>query len=357
MPQLACPRCESTLQKQADGKLVCAACEVSFPLLGQTPWAVPLMWPAPGNTLVDWRNRFNAALAEIESQIAACASPAANLADTSQQRITRLHEGYTRYHQEVSALLEPLRVGEVLAPETHLALKTRLPSHHGVLSYAQNIHRDWCWGDAENQQVCDHLLSALNATEAGSAVDSTLVLGCGAGRLAYDLHRHLPGKETWALDSNPLLCCIGSQLCHGQELTLTEFPLAPTDLDAVAISRTLTAPQATDGLYFVCADARSPPFAAESFDLVVTPWLLDVVDAGVADVLAVIARLLKPGGTWLQHGSVAFSGDRPEHRLTATELAELTQMCGFTVQHKEDVLMPYMQSPASRQQRQELKFF
>jgi SAM-dependent methyltransferase len=225
-----------------------------------------------------------------------------------------------------------------------------------VLSYAPNIHRDWCWGDAENQQVCDHLLTALetagaNRTDSESEI---LILGCGAGRLAYDLHAHLGAAQTWALDSNPLLCLIGSRVSHGEQLELTEFPLAPVSLDDAARSRVLRAPAIADNLHFVCADGLCPPFAAASFDLVVTPWLIDVVDAPVSNTLQVIARMLKPGGTWLQHGSVAFPGARPEHRLTADELAELSQRCGFRVVHSEDQLLGYLQSPASRQQRHEL---
>jgi SAM-dependent methyltransferase len=325
-------------------------------MLGEQPWAVPLLWPAPGNALLDWRNRFNATLAEIEAQIAASTAADPNLPASSKRRLALLHESYTRYQQEVSALLAPLQVGEALATETHLALRTRLPSHHGVLSYAPNIHRDWCWGDAENQQVRDHLLKALEKAGADQLAGKSamLILGCGAGRLAYDLHEQLGAEETWALDSNPLLCFIGSRVSHGERLELTEFPLAPVSLDDAARPRVLRAPASAEHLHFVCADGLCPPFAAGSFDLVVTPWLIDVVDAPVSSTLQVIARLLKPGGTWLQHGSVAFSGAGPEHRLTADELAELSEACGFAVVHREDQLLAYLQSPASRQQRQEL---
>ena len=356
MPGLACPRCEAQLTKQADGRLACSGCHINFPMLGEQPWVVPLLWPAPGNTLLDWRNRFNASLAEIETQVAASAHVDPTLPASSQRRLHLLHEAYTRYHQEVSRLLAPLRVGEALAEETHLALRTRLPSHHGVLSYAPNIHRDWCWGDAENQQVCDHLLAALErgGSDQIDEMPHLLVLGCGAGRLAYDLHKNLGSAQTWALDSNPLLCLIGSRVSHGEQLELTEFPLAPVDLDDAARPRVLSAPDVADNLHFVCADGLCPPFAAGSFDLVVTPWLIDVVDAPVPDILHAIARTLKPGGIWLQHGSVAFPGARPENRLTAVELAEVSERCGFSVVHSEDQLLAYLQSPASRQQRREL---
>ncbi len=354
MPALACPRSEAPLNKQADGRLVSAEAQISFPSLE----GIPFLWPEPGAALLDWRNRYNAALADIEQQLAATATPAADLPDLSRRRLQDLNAAYTRYYEEIDALLAPLRVGDALATETHLALKTRLPAHHGVLSYAQNIHRDWCWGDEENRQVCAHLISALSeATTSPFDDKEILLLGCGAGRLAYDLHTGLQPQQTWALDSNPLLCLIGHRVSRGEALTLTEFPLAPLDHDQVAIERTLCAPSpSNENLKFVCADALSPPFAAGTFDVVVTPWLLDVIDASVSSCLQILHRLLKPGGIWLQHGSVAFDGARPENRLTATELAALSDRQGFQVVDQRNIQLPYLQSPASRQHRLELTY-
>ena len=53
-------------------------------------------------------------------------------------------------------------------------------------------------------------------------------------------------------------------------------------------------------------DALRPPFRGEAFGVVVTPWLLDVVEAPPADVVQRINPLLCPGGLWINHGSVAF---------------------------------------------------
>jgi SAM-dependent methyltransferase len=274
----------------------------------------------------------------------------------AQQRIALLNGALARYQVELTSLLQPLNVGEALAKETHLALRTRLPAHHGILSYAQNIHRDWCWGNKENQLTLDHLADAWQQTAGDSTPENVLVLGCGAGRLAYDLHRRLAPTQTWALDSNPLLCLLGQRMANGERIELTEFPLAPISISDSAVPRTLAAPQPVSGLHFVCADALRLPFAAGQFDLVVTPWLLDVIDASVPTVLQVIAHALQPGGRWLNQGSVAFTGALPANRLTAPELRELTEEFGFNVEYAEDVALPYLQSPASRQQRTEITY-
>jgi len=306
--------------------------------------------------MLDWRNRYNATLADIDNQLAATQSPDDSLPATTRQRLQLLHRGYARYQGELNTLLEPVKIGQALARETHIALRTRLPSHHGVLSYAQNIFRDWSWGNQENEKVAAHLTTTLGEMAPGSKV---LVLGAGAGRLAFDLHHRLQCETTWALDSNPLLCLIGARMVAGETVSLTEFPLAPISTEDCAVSRTLAAPpssQTSNDLNFVCADALHPPFSPGQFDLVITPWVLDVIDTRVQHIMQVIARLLREGGIWLYHGSVAFQGRRPENRLSSAEIAELTQHRGFEVISSTDTLLPYLQSPASRQRREEIVY-
>ncbi|MEM9623578.1 MAG: methyltransferase domain-containing protein [Pseudomonadota bacterium] len=354
MQGLACPNCRTALSANR-----CHACDISFPNLDQ----VPFMWAEPGAALLDWRNRFNMTMADLESQTASSDPtrlPAATRPAT-RQRIEQLHAALCNHREELTSLLTPLKVGEALARETHLALATQLPGHHGVLSYSTQIFRDWCWGDEENEQVAAHLYEALDQhgnlhSKSSEGALRILVLGCGAGRLAYDIHRQFKDAKSWALDSNPLLCLLGQAMASGQKVGLTEFPLAPVQPQDVAISRELTAPATAQDLQFVCADATRPPFAANSFDLIVTPWLIDVIDVGLADLLTVINPLLDTGGVWLNHGSVAFNGGLPANRLDTAEVAAITEENGFTVAHRDNIALPYLQSPASRNHREEIVF-
>ncbi len=311
------------------------------------------MWPQPSAGLLDWRNRFNFALADLDSQITAIPQHSSPLPST-RQRLTCLSQGLQTHQNELQDILAPLRVGETLARETHLALATRLPSHHGILSYTTHIFRDWSWGEEENQLVAGHLVDVLKPN-LGERV-RMLVLGAGAGRLAYDLHHKLPGNiDTVALDSNPFLCLVGQTLISGGSLSLTEFPHAPIDAEDVAISRILTAPPGdnTAPITYICADATRPPFAPGSFDVVVTPWLIDVIDMGLSPFVLKVGELLAEGGLWLNHGSVAFRGTNPLNRITANEIAELSEQAGFEICHQDNTQFPYLQSPASRNHRRE----
>ena len=276
----------------------------------------------------------------------------------TRERLAHLREGLTQYQQQLTSILKPLKPGQALARETHIAIGTQLPGHHNVTAYMQNVFRDWCWGDAENQQVSDYLMSilqpALQAQQHPAPI-KVLVLGAGAGRLAYDLHRHCNAGQTWALDSNPLLCLIGSAMAKGTQLALTEFPLAPVSAQDSAVLQTLQAPQSVEGLRFVCADALNAPFSDAAFDLVVTPWLLDVIDAPLDSCVGAVAHLLKPDGLWLTHGSLAFTG-RAAIQYGPDEFAALSEKCGFKIHHSADQWLPYLHSPASRHHRQELTF-
>ena len=181
-----------------------------------------------------------------------------------------------------------------------------------------------------------------------------LILGSGAARLAYELHQYAgAGSVTVCLDSNPLLSLLAQKMTDGDQVSLTEFPLAPVDAQRIAVTQTLLGRQADPGFEVICADASTVPLADNSFDLVVTPWLIDVIDSGLPHLLDQIQRVLKIGGLWLNHGSLAFQG-HPGQRLGAEEVVEIADSYGFTTQHSHDIELPYLHSPHSRQHRNEL---
>ncbi len=346
----ACPICQNPLEKQATG-FRCEPCNIRFPNLN----GLPFLWRDPEAARAEWRTRFNAALSDIEAQIDVLETAKSDLKGT-QARLNFVKGKLQAHIGELTELLKDLDPGQPLARELHNAIGTQLPTHQGVLSYAPHIFRDWCWGDDENNLVATHLGEYLETVE---NLASVLVLGCGAGRLAYDLNQRLratrPDLSIQALDSNPLLTFIGHRMASGDTLELTEFPLAPADAAQSAVTRQLRAPAQTRGLEFVCADALHPPFAEGTFDVILTPWLIDVIDCPPQDLMAVISRFLKPGGYWLNHGSVAFQGNQAV-RMVAGELAELAVASGYRVLKTEDTHLPYLQSPASRQAREELVY-
>jgi len=139
---------------------------------------------------------------------------------------------------------------------------------------------------------------------------------------------------------------------------LFEFPIAPKSLADFAVRRTLAAPAvARENFHFVLGDVLRAPFADASFDTAVTPWLIDIVSEDVATFAARINRLLKPGGRWLNFGSLSFE-ECPQRarRYSPEEIVQLVQDAGFDAPVVHQATIPYMCSPASRHGRRETTF-
>ena len=210
------------------------------------------------------------------------------------------------------------------------------------------MFRDYCWGQAENERSLALVADAIDS--AGSVV----VLGAGGGRLAIDLHDRLRPDSTIAVDFNPLLTTIAARVADGESLRLVEFPIAPRRLEDVAHERELrVTPGYRDGLAFVTADALRPPFADEAFDVVITPWLVDIVSENLAVFAARINRLLKPGGRWVNFGSLTFRSADPLDCLSFEEATEVIAEAGFSSPVAAENEIDYMRSPASRHARRE----
>ncbi len=344
---LQCPRCRRAPLVVSDAGFACRSCQVDFPRLGGIPW----LFADPQLTLGEWRNRLTLYLDEFAAaERAAQADLAVVSRATTRDRVGRLRDAYREQGRLVRTLLEPLALAPLPIPHaTPLAFAARLPLSQDLHSYYANVHRDWCWGAEENAASHAEVAAALDGRG-----ERLLVLGAGAGRLAYDLHQQSARALTVALDINPLLLLVADRVCRGERVELFEFPIAPLTGEQAAVRRELAAPApARPGLELLFADAWRAPFAAQSFDAVVTPWLIDIVDLDFESVALAVNRLLVPGGRWVNFGSLAFPWRRPSLKYGPAEVRDIVSDAGFEVGLQRDATLPYMRSPASRHGRLE----
>ena len=348
---LACPRCQRGPVTLAPAGWICGACSSGFPVIGDIPW----LFPEPRQALAEWRSRLGLLTQHLASEATAMR---ASLGDAAQdpgtrrrlEHVARAHDDQVRRLREILAPLGLEQAG--IAEATHRGLGTRLPTEQGLTNYYVNLHRDWSWGDEENQAAVDELRALLGGSLAG--LGRTLVQGAGAGRLAYDLHAASDATLTVATDFNPLLLFAARELFAGRAVELYEFPIAPRSIDDHAVLRRLAAPApARPGLELVAADALQPPFADGAFDTVVTPWFIDIIGEPFARVAARINLLLRPGGRWINYGSLAFSRAAHAERLSLEEVGGLMPKLGFANFAMREASIPYMRSPASRHARVE----
>jgi SAM-dependent methyltransferase/uncharacterized protein YbaR (Trm112 family) len=346
-PLLACPACRQPLGT-GETRAVCRGCGREFPVLGGLPW----LFPDPSAALSDWRGRLRLLTQHLEREASlhrrGLDEP--GLHELTRRRLEAQASAIAAHSALVQALLEPLGLtGRAERHEVHLALGTRLPLSQGLTNYYPNLHRDWAWGDEENAASLAEIFAVLAA---GGAPARLLVLGAGGGRLAYDLHQSLPVEVTVALDFNPLLAVVGRRVAAGERLDLYEFPIAPRSLETQAVRRTLAAPSpARPGLEFLLGDALAAPFADGAFDVVLTPWFVDIVPDDLPTLMARINRLLAPGGRWIFFGSLAWADRPPECCYSLEELLALAPAAGFAPGPSREAEIPYMRSPASRHAR------
>lgn len=350
---LACPRCDKTPLDAGEDHYRCKACDVSFPLVGGIPW----MFAEPEASLGEWQNRLHMSLKKLSHEVAGLDNELKNseLPQLTRRRTERYKKALDQHRRKLRKLLEPLDVQSLTGNyESYLALRTRLPADQGLNTYYANIHRDWAWGDEENAAS----LKQIRAVVQDSAeLGNVLVLGAGAGRLAYDVHMQMDCATTTALDFNPLLLLIAKRMAEGSELKLYEFPIAPKSMDDDAVLRKLSAPEvARNGFEFVLGDALRPPFAATAFDTVITPWLIDIIPEDLPVFAARINSLLRTDGRWVNFGSLAFAAPERSRRYTPEEVKAIVAESGFSDPYVSEATIPYMCSPASRHGRREKVF-
>jgi SAM-dependent methyltransferase/uncharacterized protein YbaR (Trm112 family) len=342
---LACPACGTRLTGAS-----CLSCRIDFPTIAGIPW----LMPEPRLALTEWRGRLHHLLTHYAAEAARQRS-ALNVLEhgsLTRKRIEHVANALDDQGRRMRELMQPLGIDRRSeAHAVHVALGTELPVNQGLSTYYPNLHRDWCWGEAENRASLEAVRACLPK---GAGTTRMLVLGAGAGRLAYDLHQELKPGLTVALDFNPLFLLAASRILAGPPLELYEFPIAPRTIADHAVLRRHAAPSpASAGFEFVLADASSPPFRPGQFDLVITPWFIDVASEPVSRLIPRINALLATGGLWVNHGSLAFADAAPADALSLEELLERLPQSGLTRAAANESRQPYLSSPASRHARQE----
>ena len=350
---LACPRCDKSPLEEDGGAFHCKACNVQFPSINGIPW----MFAEPQAALGEWRGRLAFALQQTGHEISGLERElkSEDLHSLTRRRVERYKKGLEDHRRRLGKLLKPIDMqANYGSYETYLALRTRLPADQGLNTYYANIHRDWSWGDEENSASLKQIRSVLHDH---AELGKVLVLGAGAGRLAYDIHRSLNCTTTVAMDFNPLLMLVAQAVTRGDKLKLYEFPIAPKSLEDDAILRPLTAPEPVDARFqLVLGDALRAPFSDASFDTVVTPWLIDIISEDLPVFAARINRLLVDNGRWVNFGSLAFSSPLRSRNYSPEETKAIVAECGFSDPYVSQKTIPYMCSPASRHGRQEKVF-
>ena len=352
---IQCPQCSSTTQQGFDlDKLHCSHCGTQHFSLGDVPCLFPagahhkLIWQHQTATLQYMAHQGLAALQESLSRY--------DLTNTSRQRLTDIQTANQINLESILTLLQKHGV----TPAANEQLGQMNPGD--MSEYFDLVFRDWAWDSTEkpNQENASALQRIMQIIAAlPEKPKRILVLGAGAGRLSWDIHTRLKPEFTVALDSNPLLLATASELIYNQNpLTFGEFKNFPQINFPVTRNWTLNAvndsERLRDSWFLMGANVWQLPFTKNAFDLIITPWFIDVNGGDVRDLIGLIHEQLTDNGHWINSGPLLFTRHLPTQlKYTSAEIKEFIELSGFTFNSEAINNAGYLISPLEARFREE----
>lgn len=350
----ACPASGQQL-KDAGHQLVGESS--TYPKVSEIPW----LFPDPKHVLANWRERADRLLKEYASEITDLKeSIKESSSQLTKERLENIRALKIQRLEMLKRILEPMKPSTKLSLPKKSAFGYRLPFNQGLLGYFPNIARDWGKGieqaEIENHKLFETVLQAIKV--AVPTIDTRdeprriLVLGSGASRLAYDLAVQFPNTTVVALDLNPVLLLAAKAINDGEKLKAVMFSASPRDRMNPGEAIELIAPSGkASNLKFVFADVYALPFQSETFDLCITPWVVDIVPRRFSNLVTSIRRVVRSNGHWINCGAWFFNFQNEADNISLKEAEEIGTSFGWNPLSSSLVETPYLQSPLDNHRR------
>ncbi|MDX9730961.1 MAG: methyltransferase domain-containing protein [Bdellovibrionales bacterium] len=338
----ACPATHAPLIQDGD-EWRTQDSSVRYPQVGGIPW----LFPDPRFTLADWKERASFQITYLENEIETLkAAIKSSTSKLTRQRLEAKRGLQIQHIEMLRKVLAPLKPSSKLSLPQQKAFGYRLPLRQGLMGYFPNLIRDWNVDyQTENQALLNAVTTLLQKHESMTSHTKILVLGAGASRLAYDLSLLPASPQVMAFDLNPILLLAAKSISSGQKIQAVESPFSPKNPMTPGRVVELMAPAgATSRLSFAFGDVYALPFAESSFDICITPWLIDILPRHLKELTASIARVLKPQGVWLNSGSWHFEFRNELENVSLAEACERAPEFGFKSLEFGQIETPYLQS-------------
>lgn len=352
---IQCPQCRSNAEQGFDlDTLYCSHCGTQHFSLGD----LPCLFPAGVHQKLIWQHQTanlqymaHQGLMNLQESLSRY-----DLTNTSRQRLANIQTANQTNLDSILALLRK----HGITPTPNEQLGQMNPGD--ISEYFDLVFRDWAWDSTENpnQENTSALQRIMQSIdELPTKPQRILVLGAGAGRLSWDIHTQLKPEFTVALDSNPLLLAVASELIYNQKpLTFGEFKNFPQINFPVTETWTLNsvddAERLRDSWFLMGANAWQLPFSKNAFDLIITPWFIDVNGGDVRDLIGLIHEQLTIDGHWINSGPLLFTRHLPTQlKYTSTEIKEFIELSGFILGSEKINNTGYLLSPLESRFREE----
>ena len=253
MDGVRCPRCSAEMDIEAD-EIQCRGCGRPYPRLA----GIPVLLRSPDAYLESCGRRLSLLVRQAAQTIDAIQEQLnhGDLLSATKDRCRATIQAVQAHADEIRSLL-----GSLLPTVEPVEQAANTPTPFQHIHY---LYRDWGWPadpDGENERA----LAAMESVIESKPLGRTLVIGAGACRLAYDLHRGGSASDTIVVDIDPLLFVAAQTVIRGDSLTLHEANAEAPEIGEVSKAWRLKAPSgALDSreFHFMIADGREPPFGS-----------------------------------------------------------------------------------------------
>ncbi len=136
-----------------------------------------------------------------------------------------------------------------------------------------------------------------------------------------------------------------------------DFPNAPvTTADVTRLYTLASAKPKLTGLHFLFADVGDLPIKPQSFNSVLTPWLIDILPMNFSQLAQRVNQILEVGGEWLNFGPLGFSHRHESQNLTSDEIKEQLIENGFKVEIEKVSRIRYLSAKNEVNSRNETAY-
>ncbi|MFK7794480.1 MAG: methyltransferase domain-containing protein [Gammaproteobacteria bacterium] len=341
---LQCPKCGCEQLNKNSTSFDCDQCNQSYPQLEFNNVAIPFVFEDVDAAIHAWCARINGFKKTIGEEIDHINDQLTdkNISKLTRGRLKSLLKLKKQYCQQIT---DHLKCFDQYTVEQYLYSGNKVAKNQGVDSYVNNIFRDWCWNNGENEELLE---SVSDVMKPDYCAGETLTLGSGASRFSYDFHQRYKSKHSVLLDINPVLLGCAAKIINGETITLNEFPLAPLEIQDFSVEQQCKIDDEKKHEFsFLLADALNAPLVKKTFDTVLTPWVIDIIPMDFRDFIPQVNRLLRVGGLWVNSGSLAFLHHKQQWNYCQDEVVDLLKKYGFDDIQVSRSKINYLNSPHS----------
>lgn len=349
LDNITCVKCKNGFNDftGASRTIVCTHCEQAYPLVANK---IPLLFENPlrfvANLYLQYEHYLRQQLLEIKK--------IDTVSTAGTERVNTLANLKTAIQHNANYIKS---IQDELLPHLSPKALTDLLSGRDFIPYTTNwlyLQRDWCWlpeGEQELQTIKDALFKAMSSFPLSQ--DSVLVVGAGAGRIAWELCEI--SEHVYATDNALTMAYQFYDLLHDDidfyEINKNNI-FYPADM-VRTLRASLYSPdegrsktrERQDKLFYFVADALSTPLRDGSVSAIVSVYFTDLVP--MKSYLQEIKRLLKPGGIFFHFGPLEYDLPDVSDHLSADEIKSLFISNDFTIHCEQQVLTTHLPSALS----------